>query len=180
MAEHFSLKPHELKKGSGGRTLLVATHPYVRLSSREGVVYLQHGKFWGEGGDEITDVPGWATAAANNLSPKAAAEVGWGTSSEEGVQILNDEEADLAIIPPNATLDHEQTVKGTVHRKPVPGLKKDAEKIAADDSEGKGEGALKDIEDHTGENQEVHHDDFEDDEFATDKDKGKGKGKGKG
>lgn len=89
MAQKFNLRTHQLRKGAGGRVLNVATDPYARLSNGDSVIYLQHGLFWSEGGQEIEEPPGWALEMADALTDEVKKEVDWDQPDSGDAQNLS-------------------------------------------------------------------------------------------
>lgn len=72
----LSLKPHVYKTKDGVPTL-TRVEPYVRLSSGEGPpIFIQNGAFWTEGGERVSDPPGWVEDAVDRLDDRTKEEVG--------------------------------------------------------------------------------------------------------
>lgn len=84
----FTLQTHKVRKDKRtGQTVNTATDPYVRISGREGVYFVQHGQVWSEGGQLIDPVPGWVMAEIEKLSERTKREVQWGRSKNEQSQM---------------------------------------------------------------------------------------------
>lgn len=80
----FTLQTHKVKKDKrSGQTINTATDPYVRISSPQGVYFVQHGLVWSEGGQRIDPVPAWVLAHIEDLSDRVKREVQWGRSNFE-------------------------------------------------------------------------------------------------
>lgn len=74
----FSLKVEQYAEPVGtnpGR--LKETKYYIRLGSAQGLVYLQGGKAWYEGGQEADPLPEWVQTEIDQLTPDARKSVGF-------------------------------------------------------------------------------------------------------
>jgi hypothetical protein len=77
----FTLKVHDYKRRrDGNQAVLVRVQPYVRLKNGEESppIFVQSGKFWAEGGDEIDedDLPDWVAGEIAKMSKTAKREAG--------------------------------------------------------------------------------------------------------
>lgn len=91
----FDLKVHEYKSVKDPvtgtvSTKLVRTRPYIRLKEQgdtnapaNSPIFIQDGKFFYEGGQEVDEHPAWLSDALAKLSPKARTEVGLERSISE-------------------------------------------------------------------------------------------------
>lgn len=69
--------PHQYKMMKGA-PVLVKTVPYIRLSNGSEVIYLQAGKYFWAGGDEVKakELPDWVKDHVGKLSETAKHDVG--------------------------------------------------------------------------------------------------------
>lgn len=79
MPHELTLRPHDVRTDSNGTRVSVTTSHYVRLFSGAGPpVFVQHGKFFCEGGPELKDheLPDWLDDELAKLSEAVRREVG--------------------------------------------------------------------------------------------------------
>lgn len=76
--ELTKVKVFEKVPGTTHEMRLIATNPYVRIMGQDwpAPVYVQGGKFYGEGGPELDALPAGLEAELDKLSPAVRAEVG--------------------------------------------------------------------------------------------------------
>lgn len=73
----FNLRVHHFEK-RGGNTVLTRVTPYIRLSRQgDGVVFLQRGKVYSEGGPRINPVPAWVWEDVKKLKESYRAQYGF-------------------------------------------------------------------------------------------------------
>lgn len=72
-------KVHHYVKEPGSMSVrLVRTSPYQRFFHEgEVAIFLQHGNFWYEGGDPVTDKPSWLIEEIRKSNPKVLKECGY-------------------------------------------------------------------------------------------------------
>ena len=71
---------HVHRKVPGSQAVrLVEINPAMRFKLGDETVWLQHGKFFSDGGTPIAqkDAPGWLAAEMAKVSPAGLAEAGW-------------------------------------------------------------------------------------------------------
>jgi hypothetical protein len=68
---------YEKVPGTTNETRLVKTNPYVRIGMKDHTpIFIQGGRFYSEGGPEVTEFPVGFDAELAKLSPRVRAEVG--------------------------------------------------------------------------------------------------------
>lgn len=77
----LTLKVHDYKRKKGGnQAVLLSVTPYVRLKAGydQPPVFVQGGKFFAEGGEELADdeLPDWLDAEIKKMSESAKREAG--------------------------------------------------------------------------------------------------------
>lgn len=78
---------HYVKEPGGNSVKLIKTNPYMRFSrDGEGTVFLQSGRFYYEGGEELTEVTAWLADELRKANPKVLRECGYEPSGSRSVQ----------------------------------------------------------------------------------------------
>lgn len=74
----LNLRPHEYKRQpNSGMAVLTRLNPYVRLSVEgQPPIFVQDGRYYAAGGDEIKMAPDWVKGEVAKLSDRARKEVG--------------------------------------------------------------------------------------------------------
>jgi hypothetical protein len=73
----FSLTVHHFRRDPRtNHRVLIKTTPYIAISSAEGRLFVQTGKVWSEGGQEITDPPVWFWEGWAKIRPERRKQFG--------------------------------------------------------------------------------------------------------
>ncbi len=72
----FTLQTHQFRRGRANQRVLAKVTPYKAFSNGEQRLYVQSGKVWSEGGEEITNPPGWFWEAYETTTPEKKAILG--------------------------------------------------------------------------------------------------------
>lgn len=83
-------KVHNYVLEPGGMTVkLVSTNPYIRFSTEQGTIFLQAGRFFYEGGEEVDKLPTWLDRELEKANPKALKECGYSVDENQEADALS-------------------------------------------------------------------------------------------
>lgn len=105
---------HYVKIPGENAVKLIGTHPYIRFASEgQGVVFLQDGQFWYEGGQVLTDRPAWLREQIRKASPVALHEAGYDVNREKELEAEDRQPEVDQIEPPSqrVAVRHTTTVR---------------------------------------------------------------------
>lgn len=110
---------HYVKQPGENVVKLVKTNPYMRFS-REGcgIIFLQAGHFWYEGGELCPDRPAWLMEEIRKASPVALKEAGYDEARERAEQLEEQNSEVSQIRPPSKPIVTRRT---TTVRRPTHG-----------------------------------------------------------
>lgn len=90
----FGLTVHHFRRDNRtGHRVLTKVTPYIAIATREGRLYVQNGKVWSEGGEEVPTPPAWFWDEWRKIRPERRAQFGLPLPEERKGKATSDKAA---------------------------------------------------------------------------------------